>query len=144
MIYCKCRNIFYTAIIKKKKNEVLSVRQYLCHRSCIAYEPARNIYHFLRWLHKKRIFSRVYLYTYIVCNVRTNPKEMNTGDRYHAAYWWTSAEFAEPYRNSLHTMNFSIHEGSHFLPWCEIFPTLQGKQTVLREPRRKYDSRDVS
>lgn len=26
-------------------------------------DPARNIHHFLRWLHKKRIFSRIYLYT---------------------------------------------------------------------------------
>lgn len=52
----------------KKKNEVLSVRQYLCHRSCIAYQPARNIYHFLQWLYKKRIFPRVHLYTlYAMC-----------------------------------------------------------------------------
>lgn len=140
--YRKCRSIFYIAIIKKKIKFCQS-KQYLRHRWWrVSHVIQLEIFTTFYGSYIKIFFPDTSVCS--ICNARTKPKEMNTGDRYPAAYWWTPAEFAEPCRDSLRAMNLPIHGGSHFPRWREIFPARRGKQTVLPEPRRKYDSRDVS
>lgn len=106
------RSIFYAAIVKERWSSTISLSSLVLHATQLKTSIA-----FYSGYIKSGFFSG-YICIY---NARTNPKEMNTGDRYPAAYWWTPGirwamrGFA-PCHESLYS------RGSHFPRWRKIFP----------------------